>query len=215
MTYNYIQKNRKSSLCSDSLSMQLNYNHHNRSMKIVILIQLLALFLLSCHHPTNSNRQNNIIQSKDQDIISVRIADDTLTIVSTNQIVYFPFGKFSTKRELIDGLRGLEITEENGPEIRMSYGKSRIKLFHDSEQNTFHIVSGDIRNKEIEFENGLKVGLSKSTVLNKYLNDIQLENMRFKVLVLESGLTGIWHYYEFKNDTLARIKFDTDYQLEK
>jgi hypothetical protein len=195
--------------------MQLNYNPHNWSMKIVTLIQLLALFLLSCHHTTHSNRQNNIIESKDHDIISVKITHDTLTIVSTNPIVYFPFGKLSTKRALTDSLRGFEITEENGPEIRMSYGKSKIKLFHDEEHNTFQIVSGDISDEEIEFENGLKVGLSKSSVLNKYLNDFQSERRRFKVLVLESGLTGIWHYYEFQNDTLTRVKFDTDYQLEK
>jgi hypothetical protein len=34
-------------------------------------------------------------------------------------------------------------------------------------------------------------------------------------ILVESGLTGIWHYYYFENDILKEIKMITDYQINK
>jgi hypothetical protein len=31
---------------------------------------------------------------------------------------------------------------------------------------------------------------------------------------LISGLTGMWHYYNFEKDTLTSIIFKTDYQID-
>jgi hypothetical protein len=191
-------------------------------MRTILPFIIIIAILSSCvfnerkpKHSVSENVKTNFSYKENEDLIKVDISNDTLLIVTTDLIAYFPFGKFSNKDELLNRLNKFTITEEQGQEIRLSHNNSKIKYVFDEEQNVYHIVSGDIQDSDIVFENNIHIGITKKILVSKYLTDFKSKPDSYNVVVLESGLTGIWHYYEFRNNNLIRIKFDTDYQLEK
>lgn len=186
----------------------------------IMLILLSFIFFISCgnnsiDNKNNENQEKRIKYTGNEDIINVKHLNDTLTVVSTDQILYFPFGKINSKQRLTEVFNQFQIIEEKEREIRLSFKSSKLKFVFDDEQGLFHIVSGTINDNEIAFSNDIKIDYTKKSVLSKYLQENEINENDFNVLILESGLTGIWHYYEFENNKLKRIKFDTDYILEK
>ena len=191
-------------------------------MKKILLLILIITILSSCvfnerkpKSTVSENDETRFSHQENKDLIKVEISNDNLLIVTTDLIAYFPFGKFINKVELLKRLHEFTITKEKGREIRLSYNSSKIKFVFDDEQNIYHIVSGDIQDSDVIFENNIHVGIAKESLVSKYLIDFKSKANSYNVVVLESGLTGIWHNYEFRNNYLIRVKFDTDYRLEK
>lgn len=185
-----------------------------------ILILLSFILLISCGNNSIDNKKNGVQEKKikyleNKDIIDVKLSNDTLIISSTDQVLYFPFGKINSIQKLKEEFNHFQIIEEKESEFRLFFKSSKLKFVFDDEQYLFHIVSGTINDNEIAFSNEIKIGDTKETVLSKYVQEFEIKENEFNVLILESGLTGIWHYYEFENNKLVRIKFETDYILEK
>ncbi len=151
---------------------------------------------------------------------------DTLNIVTTNQFAYYPFGKYFSIEEFNNSLKSFILgVEQQYPyndtllDLRvlynLTYKDSKIKVLSDPDNKTIEIVSGKILDPEVEFVNGFQVGMTKAAFIDSLFSINPVDFPKIKVVEIESGLMGIWHYYKFEQDTLKSILLDTDYQFNK
>jgi hypothetical protein len=163
---------------------------------------------------------------KMKDINTATIIRDTLKIVSVNGFFYYPLGKFHDSTALKNSLKSLNFKKEYVPDETSTSGKtllyrfynanSFVKYFYQPDTEEYEIVSGKITDQSLVLLNGTKIGMDKNDFFDLYFTKA-VHNTARKINVVEfiSGLEGIWHYYTFKDDKLAGIYFDTDYQLDK
>ena len=97
----------------------------------------------------------------------------------------------------------------------LSYRDTKIKVLSDPENKTIEIVSGKILDPELKLVNGFQVGMTKAAFIDSLFSKKPADFSKIKVVEIESGLMGIWHYYIFEHDTLKSILLDTDYQSNK
>jgi len=196
--------------------------------KYRFLLILIPILLLNCNNRLKSDKIlwsnerliNEFLKSVSlkSKIIDLKISNDTFSIISTSPFLYYPFDENRTIDEFIK--RNSFIKPENTRIIKDSFWEiqiynSKLILFDDKEQNKIQIVSGETSNPEVELMNGIKVGISKNDFLMKFFTKIPKDQLdRIKVIELISGLTGIWHYYNFDKDSLRIIIFKTDYQFD-
>jgi len=164
--------------------------------------------------------------SYDKEVISTELKWDTLNIVTTNQFAYYPFGKYFSIEEFNNSLKSFILgVEQQYPyndtllDLRvlynLTYKDSKIKVLTDPDNKTIEIVSGKILNPEVVFVNGFQVGMTKAAFIDSLFSINPVDFPKIKVVEIESGLMGIWHYYKFEQDTLKSILLDTDYQFNK
>jgi len=199
----------------------------------IVTIGLFALMFTGCDSIDKKNSSTENLVSMDSlhlyslytELLSTEINNDTLKIVTTAPFTYFPLEKFSTINDFIKKHKIFTVKEEYqyheddssnlaDTVYNLTYEKSVIRLFHDYEEQQVHIVSGAIINKGITLTNGIEIGQSKTFVINKFFSKLPRNYERIKVIEIESGLIGIWHYYDFNKGELIRIMFDTDYLLK-
>jgi hypothetical protein len=169
------------------------------------------------------------LAKKPTDLTDLFINRDTLKIVSTADELYNPFGKFRSVACFELKYRHLfnKVPEyfrlhldKNDTLFRMTIGSSFVKMFDiDSTEdedatNRMEIISAKINDPKIVFANGVRIGLTKKRFLGLFFKKSNgLENIT--TIVLESGITGIWHYYYFEKDILKGIRIRTDFQINQ
>ncbi|UYZ62621.1 hypothetical protein [Hymenobacter weizhouensis] len=176
-------------------------------------------------------RPDTVIYSKDSlqylvfdsfELVSYQVAADTLQLVSTSNFLYYPFGRYSAisafkaKNPLFTFVKETDPTDNTVNLYRGIYDNNFIKLFLDDEKGALEVVSGRVNDSKIRLNEGILVGMKKREFFSRIFKKPSIiEKADIKVVELISGLEGIHHYYTFRNDTLARIDFNTNYQFNK
>jgi hypothetical protein len=165
---------------------------------------------------------------KEAEVLKISVDEDTLCITSTVNELFHPFGKFNSVAGFEKKYPGLlkknpEYFSQNTGEIdtlfRMTTSSSYIKMFDidstedEDRRNRMEIISAEINDPEVVFTNGVHVGLKKKRFLENYFTN-QKGTDNFSVIELESGVTGIWHYYYFEKGRIKRIKIRTDFTIQ-
>ena len=156
-------------------------------------------------------------------LIDFEINNDTLKIVSTSDFLYYPFGKFYSPENVIKVLPQLTTMERNikNKDIyKFIFKTSYVKTFLTEGicigcKKNIEIVYAEIKDKEIVLKNGINLGISKKEFMNKFFDQNPVDFSEINVIELVSGLDGIWQYYDFKENNLVKIHFDTDYTIDK
>lgn len=187
-----------------------------------LILKISTLFILISCSPKRPTEQKQLPEGiptdslqKSEDLIDLIFTTDTLKIVTTDIVTYFPFGEYSKKEKLTEKFKDFVFTEISTDLFKLRHNEDYIEFFIDQEQNKIQIVDGELNTNLITYTNGIKVGQSIDYILKafKVPNPERFNNVN--VIVIEAGLTGMWHYYEIKNMSLKRIIFKTDYQFEK
>ena len=119
-------------------------------------------------------------------LIDSKIVNDTLTIVTTDIVTYFPFGVFSKKEKLTEKFKGFVYSGIAEDRFNLTLKQDYIQFFIDHEQDKIQIVNGELNTNRITFTNGIKVGQSIDKILKAFAvpNPERFENV--KVIVVES-----------------------------
>jgi len=168
----------------------------------------------------------NFKQQGDIKVSKVNINHDTLSILSSGWFFYYPLGMFHNLTTLRNRLKLLNFKKEYVPDETSPSGKtplyrfyndnSFVKYIYQPDTKNMEIVSGEITDPSIILRNGTKVGMDKTDFLDLYFSrDTHNATKKINVVEFISALDGMWHYYNFKNDKLYSICFDTDYQVDK
>lgn len=153
--------------------------------------------------------------------IQTSIRGDTLSIASTSDFLYHPFGKFSDINAFVkkyewnykDVLKS-EIKSDSRL-FRVTSNNSSIMLLLDDEQKSLEIVGGNINDTSILLVNGIRINMSYSSFLNVFFISVpKVISKDIRIIELESGLTGIWHYYSFADNKLKSIVFRSNYVFQ-
>jgi hypothetical protein len=203
-------------------------------MRTQILLSFVLIISFGCSsRPGKNSDPEKVIPtdslayfSYDKKVISVELKWDTLNIVTTNQFAYYPFGKYFSIEEFNNYLNSFNLdVEQQYPNndtlldlrvlYNLSYRDTKIKVLSDPENKTIEIVSGKILDPELKLVNGFQVGMTKAAFIDSLFSKKPADFSKIKVVEIESGLMGIWHYYIFEHDTLKSILLDTDYQFNK
>jgi hypothetical protein len=164
---------------------------------------------------------------KSSEFIKTSINKDTLTIVSTADWLYYPFGKYQTMKEFENtyfrknnrNAKCIRIPAENDSIFKVGMGHSCIEFIvidsmeEENNGNRLEIVFAYIVDNEIRFNNKIHTGIRKNAFWDLFFEKGFKED-NINVVILESGLTGIWHYYMFKGGVLDTIQIKTDYKIK-
>lgn len=208
-------------------------------MTKIYLLFIVTIFFSGCSrnlkkdnsinkdNPDSTQTKINSSALESNGFIESRIKSDTLLIVSTNEFLYYPFGiysniedirnqySFNVKISYNDEYPFKDTTTNKLRVYKINFKNSFVK-FTKGDNNNMEIVSARVLDKELHLSNGVKVGITKKDFINQLsLKEEQHQLNKINIVELESGLTGIWHYYFFKNDTLSYFIIDSDFQLEK
>jgi len=162
------------------------------------------------------------------EITNIKITADTLLVILTGDFIYYPFGMYNSIEALTNNYSAnLKIntfdeypyddtTTNKLKTYKLNLGNSFVKFVKDESKNKLEIVSARVFDKEIKLSNGIGIGITKEDFINKLsLKMSQYQLKKINIVLLESSLTGIWHYYCFKDDTLNSFSLDSDFQLKK
>jgi hypothetical protein len=204
-----------------------------RIFEIAKVSSILFLLYVQITLSQKSNEIDNLksFATKELELNELRINQDTLIIVSDNRFYYYPFGFFKQVTAFEKATKRIfkRKTEQEFPYadssfpkekiFRFTYKESYLKCFipkNDEFYTGFEIIYGKITNSGIRFNNGIEVGISKASMLNKFFNRFPNDLAEtINVIEVESSLLGMWHYYTFVNQKLVSITLDTDYQFPK
>jgi hypothetical protein len=197
-------------------------------MKIFLSLTIIISTVTFCcalnvkNVPKESSGKSNaeIIKYVKHDFEAVKllIKSDTLSIVSTHDLLYHPFGKFSN----IDDFCTTNIwsfkmvskseTKTDYKLYNASNNESSVIFILDDEKGSMEIVGGSIMDTNITLINGTKINMAYLDFLKKLFSPVpELVKKNINVIELESGITGIWHYYTFAKSHLKSIVFKSDY----
>jgi len=145
----------------------------------------------------------------------IKSYEDTLSMAICGDYVYYPFGQLTASPELATSrLKNFKVINSgrNGELLGIKHNSSMLQLCftNNSESVTSsYIIGGEIKDSDVEFINGMKIGMKVSDFYNKLFLDFpsQLYN-NFTVIVLESCVNGIRHIYNFHENKLFSVKFD-------
>jgi hypothetical protein len=167
---------------------------------------------------------NEFKKTPEIEAIEIKVKKDTLVIVVKGWFFYYPFGKFYNKRELTSIGSNVTLKEEmnnNGTEsdttrLYTVRGQNSFVKFVQGDSKKFDIVSGEIKDINIKLSNGVGVGMSLKSFLSIYFKH-EVDNMLSNINVIEfdSALVGIWHFYDIKLFKINKIRFDSDYVVNK
>ena len=155
---------------------------------------------------------------KEIQLVEISLSKDTLTVVSGDRNLYYPFGRSQKIGSFIKDKRytiSFEVAEDETRLYRLRFGKSFIKIFKDTDSELFELVSGKIIDQGIVLTNGVSVGITRDELLKKVFQKIIPLMRDIRVIVLSSAADGVWHYYTFENERLIQISFDTDVVYNK
>ena len=198
------------------------------------IMKLLVFFLLfySCTQ-INSWRTHSYDTKITQDslklyaykvfeIIDLKQYEDTLLIVSTTKVLFYPFGKYSNFKEFKDGYLlkyDLNISIDSTFNIFRIFSlgnkKTNIKLIENTETEKLELFNANIKDNSFELFYGIRIGMKKEDVLLKIFERIPSELNNIRTIKIVSGLEGVWYYFNFsKKELLENVIIESDYTLE-
>lgn len=205
------------------------------SLKKMLSFLYLMIFLnlfISCDMNDNLDDNINTISSiismdslmnlsRDKcEILEVKLSNDTLLIVSTEEILYYPFGQyrsfkdFQSSQPIQDNSYSIDSIETEFKVITLKSVNNFLKLLASKESGNLEIINAEIKDNNLMFSNGVKIGISQKEFLSIFFYSVPDELEKVSVIELESGLTGIRHYYSFSKNKLKRISLISDYQID-
>lgn len=172
---------------------------------IYVICLIIVISLFSCEKFKSQKNKNTY----SLEIISSLLKEDTLSIVSTSDYLYYPFGKEKKPVDLETGEK--VIFSKIGDDMYLYKNNCNIlKLYLSEQTDLLEIVDGEINNADIYLDNYIHVNMSKA----EFYSYFQFEYDKHpNIIEMESALEGIWHYYHFKNDTLRCIIIKSDYSF--
>lgn len=179
-----------------------------KKQKIILIMLLIFMGLPS------------FSQYKNDDILERTMKLDTLHVVTGDWFLWIPFGEFHSMQDFIKKIKPTKVetrtfTDENSKTYYIQVKNSRINAYLSGTEdspfsNTVMLTSGEI-NDSINMQRNIHLGLSKKEVFDKLRIPITDKELpKVNVLYLESGLQGIFMYFNFKDDRLYYIKIDSD-----
>jgi hypothetical protein len=195
------------------------------------------LFLTACSNQTDSKpKEDNPVDTTKSfkidndwvtpkstfDLSSLSKSSDTLSIIICDEYVYSPFGLIKDKSDLQTSLlKNFSITNrvdsmDIGPiEFQiLKLNSSRLILFFDHDPEAVKhssIFKGEIKDSNVNFSNNTKIGMDKDNFYKIFFDNFPtVIQDKFKVVVFESCIQNIKHYYNFENNKLTSVKFVTD-----
>lgn len=152
----------------------------------------------------------------------LKSSGDTLSIVTCSEYVYSPFGIIKDKSEFKSSLlKNFSVTNRTDS---MDVGKfefnilklntSKLIFFFDNDPEASKhsdLFKGEIHDNEVQFVNGVKIGMSKEEFYKVFFDNFPNDLLRkYKYFVLESCIQDIKHTYSFEDNKLQSIYFITD-----
>jgi len=198
-------------------------------------MKLLAFFILlyGCTQSNSlkihSNEVSQITQDslmqyakKEFEIIELEQKGDTLLIVSTNKVLFYPFGKYANFKEFKDGYlikRDLKVRIDSSFNIfrifRIENEKTNVKLIENTETERLELFKADIRDNSFELFYGIRLGMKKDEVFLKFFVKTPPGLNHIRTIKIASGLEGIWYYFNFSTkEQLENIIIESDYVLD-
>lgn len=198
-------------------------------------MKLLAFFILlygctqSNSLKTHSNEVSQITQDslmqyakKEFEIIELEQKGDTLSIVSTNKVLFYPFGKYANFKEFKDEYlvkHDLKVRIDSSFNIfrifNIDNNKTNIKLIENTETQKLELFTADIKDNSFELFYGIRIGMKKDEVFLKFLAKTPPGLNHIRTIKIASGLEGIWYYFNFSTkEQLENIIIESDYVLD-
>jgi hypothetical protein len=163
----------------------------------------------------NTTEEYKIIKADNQ--------NDTLRLVTTADYAFHPYGILKDSVQLTQHFGiGWQVKNAKLPDtsnhskfFRVSKDSSNVFFFKDEESGKLEIVSGNIVDSTIRTTNGTHIGMCQKDMLSIYFSKVsKCIDRSFSVVIIESGLTGIWQYHYLRNGTIVRIQYRTDYDFQ-
>ena len=205
-------------------------------MKTLFFLLLCFLITDTCYSSLKNSRDSGLeisLLSGNHLTDSVTICEayvksDTLSIVSDDDHLYYPFGQYDTWNDFEKNyikkhwmnLQTDSLFTNDVDVYTVRMGSNYIEFFQNTDiTGKIEIVRGLIYNDRIQLYDGIRVGMTKREFLLNFIKDnvgydksaakfrtdfIKDESQYKNISVIEviSVLTGIWYYYFF-----LRIKF--------
>ncbi len=207
---------------------------------LIIIIVAIFVLLSACDNSKRRTQSENLTTKTDT-TEAIKIGDywvtpnplfefnalnnsssDTLLIVTCSEYVYSPFGIIKNKSEFNSSmLKNFSVTnrtdtiddEKNEFNI-LKLNTSRLIFFFDNDSDASKhsdLFKGEIYDSEVQFVNGVHIGMSKVAFYNLFFENFPNELLgKYKYFVLESCVQGMTHIYSFKGNKLQSVNFRTD-----
>lgn len=206
----------------------------------LLMVLSCSFFLLNCQQGSQSKNSNDLA-SKIDTTKAVKIdrywakpkpslefnsflenRGDTLSIVSCADYVYSPFGAINNKSELQSSLlRNFSVSnridkiEEESIEFQiLRFKGSKLSLYFDTaleDSKRSNIFKGEIKDSEVSFVNGIKIGMDKEAFYKIFFDEASHELMeKYNYIAIASCVQDITHTYLFQDNKLQSVKFTTD-----
>ncbi|MCR5889014.1 hypothetical protein LRS06_14805 [Hymenobacter sp. J193] len=180
------------------------------------------------HLDSVETEQLSAVVKPEHQLNTLMARNDTVTLVLENRALFFPLGKYHT-------ISALQSAYAVGYTHKISSYRKDANIIVDDMQNgpnainfirmeddeesyedkVFYIVSGRVIDGSLPLADATTVGMHKQAFLNTYFSSTpRLLMQGGKVIVLESALNGIKHYYTFDKQKLSSIEFASDYALD-
>lgn len=145
---------------------------------------------------------------------------DTLSVVICGDYVYSPFGiiadSLKIQKSLLKNFEKSDRIDTSGGErffvqsLKLKSSKLLLFFDNDPEASTHsYIIKGEIYDPEVQFSNGVKIGMSKADFFKTFFSIFpESINNQINVFCLESCIEGIRHIYVFNDNKLISVKFE-------
>ena len=217
-------------------------------MKTLFFLLLCFLITDTCYSSLKNSRDSGLeisLLSGNHLTDSVTICEayvksDTLSIVSDDDHLYYPFGQYDTWNDFEKNyikkhwmnLQTDSLFTNDVDVYTVRMGSNYIEFFQNTDiTGKIEIVRGLIYNDRIQLYDGIRVGMTKREFLLNFIKDnvgydksaakfradfVKDESQYKNISVIEviSVLTGIWYYYFFSPDQILKsICIKTDCQM--
>lgn len=184
-----------------------------------LLGTILGLTLLTSCQPKNTvvsaEPTYSVTDSiKLSDLIEWIDLGDTLKIVTTDDIGYFPFGKFPLSPEVSPYFESYAFARTGAVQFYRVKGRNKIDFYLDPDMKVHQITKGEINEPDLKFVNNFHVGTSVKDILKYFRIKRTKNDSQYAVVMVETGLNGMTHFYDLHDSKIQRITFKTDYVFE-
>ncbi|MBE0640282.1 MAG: hypothetical protein IH598_17340 [Bacteroidales bacterium] len=198
-------------------------------------MKLLAFFILLCgctqsnSLKTQSNEEPQITLDslmqyvkKEFEVIRLEHNGDTLLIVSTNDVLFYPFGEYANFKDFKDGYldkRDLKVKIDSSFNFfrifSMNNNKTSVKLLENFETEKLELFKSDIKDNSFELFYEIRIGMKKEEVFLKFFTKTFPGINHIRTIRINSGLAGVCYYFNFSTkEQLENIIIESDYVLD-
>ncbi len=159
---------------------------------------------------------------KEFEVIRLEQKGDTLLIVSTNDVLFYPFGEYASFKEFKDGYldkRGLKVKIDSSFNFFRIFSieneKTNVKLLENTETEKLELFKADIKDNSFELFYDIRLGMKKDEVFLKFFVKTPPGLNHIRTIRINSGLAGVWYYFNFSTkEQLENIIIESDYVLD-